>query len=81
MTIVYRSFSEQRIGFAVSKRLGNAVIRNRMKRRMREIYRHRREKIGNVEMILLAKNGLDHARFCDLVKEFERFILKIEEAV
>lgn len=74
MTIVYLSFSERRIGFAVSKRLGNAVVRNRMKRRMREIYRHHRDEIGDVEMIILARNGLDRARYGDLEEEFERFI-------
>ena len=29
-----------RIGFTVSKRVGNAVVRNRVKRRLREIVRH-----------------------------------------
>ena len=35
-----RDSGKARFGFAVSKRVGNAVVRNRTKRRLREILRH-----------------------------------------
>lgn len=80
MIIVYKSGSERRVGFAVSKRLGNAVKRNRMKRRMREIYRFRRTQIGSLEMILVAKSGLERARFQDLQEGFDRFLRSVKAA-
>ena len=35
-----RDSGKSRFGFAVGKRVGNAVVRNRTKRRLREILRH-----------------------------------------
>ena len=37
---LWRDSGKARFGFAVSKRVGNAVVRNRTKRRLREILRH-----------------------------------------
>jgi ribonuclease P protein component len=43
-----------RYGFSVSRRIGNAVIRNRVKRRLREIMRHAALKPG-ADIIFIAR--------------------------
>jgi ribonuclease P protein component len=44
-----------RIGLAVPKRAGNAVIRNRIKRRCREAFRLTQHQLPNVDVVLTVR--------------------------
>jgi len=45
-----------RMGVSVSKKLGNAVVRNRMRRVLKEIVRHNKDKIvPHIDFILIAR--------------------------
>jgi ribonuclease P protein component len=53
-----------RFGFVVSKRVGGAVVRNRVKRRMREVVRHRLGEIpAGWDVVLIARAPIAEARF------------------
>lgn len=54
--------AEPRLGLAVPKKLGNAVVRNRTKRHLKEAWRARIEEIppGN-DYVLVAREGLPEA--------------------
>ena len=63
-----------RIGFAVGKKVGNAVIRNHVKRMMREVFRlHKAELRENVRVIWVARKRLAQADF----KTYERVFLRL----
>tara|TARA_B100000614_G_scaffold180603_1_gene161477 strand:+ start:1085 stop:1447 length:363 start_codon:yes stop_codon:yes gene_type:complete len=48
-----------RIGITVSKKVGNAVARNRIKRLIREYFRHRKDSVpGNKDINIIARKGL-----------------------
>ena len=47
-----------RAGFVTSKRIGGAVVRNRVRRRLREIVRrHQHSLIGGLWLVLIARPG------------------------
>ncbi|UVI36089.1 ribonuclease P protein component [Brevibacterium spongiae] len=66
-----------RVGFIVSKAVGNAVVRNRTKRRLREIIRPRLGELGAGELFVL--RALPHAadaEFAVLATEVEALLAK-----
>jgi ribonuclease P protein component len=53
---------EPRLGFAVPKAVGNAVVRNRIKRQLREITRERLPGLPSVnDYVLVVRKGLPEA--------------------
>jgi ribonuclease P protein component len=56
-----------RLGITVSRKVGNAVVRNRVKRRIREWFRAQREPLGaGVDLVVIgraAAAGLEYSNF------------------
>ncbi len=69
-----------RIGFTVGKVLGGAVVRNRMKRRLREAVRLHGAIPVAVDVVINPKKSLLAARFEDLRDEVGRAFEVIETA-
>ncbi len=57
--VLKQTASPRRIGFAVGKKLGNAVVRNRVKRLMREVFRLNQHKIvEGIDILFVARKPL-----------------------
>ncbi len=57
----------RRVGISVSKKVGNAVIRNRVRRRLREVVRSRIAGWkGGLDAVLVARSASAEASFEDL---------------
>jgi ribonuclease P protein component len=65
--------SEMRAGFVTSKRVGNAVVRNRVRRRLREIVRrHQHELLETVWVVTIARPSSGNATYAALEHEWLR---------
>ena len=56
-----------RYGFTVSRRVGKAVVRNRVKRRMREAVRHV-PVISGLDIVITAREGMASASYLQIQK-------------
>jgi ribonuclease P protein component len=68
-----------RFGFAVSSRIGNAVVRNRIKRRLREIMRLRMATIRpGCDIILIARKPIRSAEYHQLETACARLLRRAQ---
>lgn len=66
---------ESRFGVSIKKALGGAVVRNRMRRRLREIVRRRRSEIpAGWDIVIHPKSAVDKAPFAELAEELLRLL-------
>lgn len=63
--VLPNELDHNRFGFMVSKRLGNAVIRNQVKRRLREVVRLTSLKPG-WDAVFIARKGAEKANYDEL---------------
>ena len=62
-----------RLGVTVSKRIGNAVVRNRVKRLVREVFRVRQASIRPpVDLVVIAKPGAERLTYAQVAAEFAK---------
>lgn len=68
-----------RLGFTVSTKLGHAVVRNRTRRRLREIYRlHEDEMVCGRDIVVVARVRAADSTYRQLEKSFLRLAEKLE---
>ena len=65
--------ADGRVGIVTSKRVGNAVIRNRVRRRLRELFRAMRPRlIPGLWLVVVAKSPAAKASLAVLGEEFSQ---------
>lgn len=82
--ILRNDCGEQRYGITVTRKIGNAVVRNRCKRRLREIIRRYESDgsfPGGFDLVINAKAGLAEADFKHLQETFSRVMGRFRDLV
>lgn len=60
-----------RLGITTGVKLGNAVKRNRARRRIRELYRACEEKLAvGYDIVIVARTRVIYGRYCELERSF-----------
>jgi ribonuclease P protein component len=57
--LLWKETAGTRVGFTVSKKVGNSVIRNSIKRRLREFYRQNKSLFILADINIVAKKGAE----------------------
>ncbi|MEA2073957.1 MAG: ribonuclease P protein component [Campylobacterota bacterium] len=63
-----------KVGFTATKKLGNAVKRNRAKRRLRAIFREHSPQLKDGSYVFVAKVGLFDSSHEKLTKDFKKVL-------
>jgi ribonuclease P protein component len=76
-----RTEGDSRFGVTASRKVGNAVIRGRSKRRLRELYRLRRSGImpESIDLVANARWSCARAPWRALEEDFEHCLARLSE--
>jgi ribonuclease P protein component len=66
-----------RVGLTVSSKVGNAVVRNRIKRKLREAVRHELAALPAVDLVIVARASSKDATVADLRRWMRRAAARI----
>ena len=71
--------SLNRLGLTVSKKIGKAVHRNKLRRRLREIYRLNENNLkSGYDIVIVARIKGRYSEYSELEKEFQLLMQKLD---
>lgn len=76
VVLIYLKGREQRFGFSVSGKVGNAVARNRIRRCMREDVRRMRASLKRGKYVFIARQGILDVPHAALTQELRRLLAR-----
>ena len=80
---LYYTYNNQdtRVAVVAGKKIGKAVVRNQIKREMREIIRPRLEEFNGIHAVIVAKEKTNHASFQEKSDSLNKLISLMLERI
>ncbi len=80
MVLIARLSGEEltRAGFIVSKKVGGAVERNRVKRRFRELFRNEQQKPSGLDLVIIARGQALPASYEELARSMSEGFKRLQ---
>ena len=72
LVLIYAPSRTARVGFSVSNKVGKAVVRNKVKRRLRASVGGKLARLGGCQAIIVANTTAAGKDFCELDGEVDR---------
>ncbi|MEG0257759.1 MAG: ribonuclease P protein component [Christensenella sp.] len=77
LIFVKSKYGGVRVGFSVSKKIGNSVVRNRVRRRLKEAYRALLPDMsGQHSLVFVAKPTVAEAEYTEICREMRKLLLR-----
>ena len=78
----HTSFDFMRYGFCVGRKLGNAVIRNRVKRLLREaVSAQQIDDLKGFDVLLVARNPIKEASLTNIILEIKHILGEVRKRI
>ncbi|MEN8163714.1 MAG: ribonuclease P protein component [Acidobacteriota bacterium] len=73
--------AKNRLGITASRKIGPAVIRNRCKRRIRELFRLNRGRLpdGNIDVVVNARRGCAEVPWQEVWRDYGRCLARLKQ--
>jgi ribonuclease P protein component len=69
VSVAANDLQRPRLGVITTKRLGKAVLRNRVKRLLREFFRHHKGVLPPQDIVIIAKKGAANLNYAEVLEE------------
>ncbi len=80
--VLPNTVGKRRLGLSVSKKIGTAVKRNGVRRRLKEIFRSAAARLpGDLDFVISARPAAAEASFEELNEEFLRALRKLKKDI
>jgi len=79
LSLLHVRSQQRRVGFSVGKKVGGAVVRNRVKRRLREVFRPRMESLPSGLYVVVARPGAAEATLAQLNMSVNHLLAKLQK--
>jgi len=74
--LFYFKSNENKVGFTATKKIGNAVARNRAKRRLRALFQEFSPHLAGGTFVFVAKTSMNESNFDSLKSDFKKILKK-----